>query len=278
MTARLWGGSLGGAALLHLGAAVAALTWMQTPKSEMPAGAFAVEIASFGGTIGQAGGRAAAAPAQQQPEAVPKPQPQPEAAKPSPPQPVEPEVVLPKPKPKPPPKPEVKPKPAPKPAAKPASKPQPAASSPRPPEEAAAPASPRPPQAASVGGAGAPGIAAAEGSAGSPIVGRLGAGGVDAGTPLGRYKALVYHALWKHRRYPAVAQRMGYQGDVEVGFTVAADGAIRDVRLVRGSGFGALDREASEALFERVRRFPPFPAGLAPRDLSFRLVIPFRLS
>ncbi|SBW12982.1 hypothetical protein KL86APRO_40001 [uncultured Alphaproteobacteria bacterium] len=191
---------------------------------------------------------------------------------------VEPEVALPKPKPKPDPRPKPE-KPKPKPVATPAPKPPPKpAETPQPAAPAAAPSASAPSAAAALGGTG--GAAAAglsEGSAGSPIAGRLGAGGVDAGTPLGRYKALVYHALWKNRRYPAVAQRMGYEGEVEVTFTIAADGGIRGVRVTRESGFGALDREA-DALLDRVRRFPPFPGDLQAQSLTFRIVIPFRLT
>lgn len=278
MSTRLWGGSFGAAAALHGGAALAALLWLQAPVNELPAGAFAVEIASFGGAAGESGGGAPAAPAPaSRPEAKPQPAPEPEAVKPPPPV-VEPEVALPQPKPKPEPKPTPKPKPkpvatpAPKPPPKPAEAPQPAAPS------ATAPSASAPPAAAALGGTGGTATAGlSEGSAGSPIAGRLGAGGVDAGTPLGRYKALVYHALWKNRRYPAVAQRMGYEGEVEVTFTVAADGGIRGVRVTRESGFGALDREV-DALLDRVRRFPPFPADLRAQSLTFRIVIPFRLT
>lgn len=273
MSTRLWGGSFGAAMALHGGAALAALLWLQTPKLDLPAGAFAVELANFGGAPGAAGGGAPAKPAPPpppQPEV--KPQPAPEAAKPPV---VEPEVALPKPKPEPKPQ----PKAAPKPVAKPAPQPQP---KPAPPAVAAAapePSAPAPsaPSAAlgEAGGAAAPGPA--EGSAGSPIAGRLGAGGVDAGSPLGRYKAQVYHALWKNRRYPPVAQRMGYEGEVEVTFTVAADGGIRNVRITRESDYGVLNREV-ESLLDRIRRFPPFPADLPAQSLTFRIAIPFKLS
>lgn len=269
--ARLWGGSLGAAAALHGGAALAALLWLQAPVHELPAGAFAVEIASFGGAAGQAGGGAPAAHAPQ-PETRPEPRPEPLAVKPPPPV-VEPEVALPKPAPKPKPKPQPKPQPVakPTPEPKPAEPPRPAAETA--PEAAAASA----PAAALGGTGGAAAVIPGDGAAGSPISGRLGAGGVDAGTPLGRYKALVYHTMWKNRRYPAVAQRMGYEGEVEVAFTIAADGGISHVRVLRESGFGALDREAP-ALLDRIRTFPPIPQDLNAPSLTFRIVIPFRLS
>ncbi len=252
--ARLWGGSLSVALAFHLAAGAAALLWLAPPVPDLPAGAFAVELAEFGGAKAAAGATVAApSPAAPPVEAAP------------PPKPVVAEVPLPKPLPKPQPKPKpiakVPPQPTPVP------KPAPVAAQPAPAAEAA-------PQAGAVAPA-APGPA--EGAADSPISGRLGAGGVDAGSPLGRYKALVYQALWSKRNYPAVAQRMGYEGEVEVAFSVAADGGIGDVHVTRESGHGVLDREAV-ALLGRVRQFPPFPAGLAAQRLTFRIVIPFKLS
>lgn len=267
---RLWGGSLTAALTLHLAAGLGAILWIRNPPADLPAGAFAVELADFGGVQGApgAGGSRAAAP-------PPPPEPQAAEVQP-PPKPVEAEVALPKPVPKPPPKPKPKPvaKPAPKPPVQPAEVARPA------PQPSTAPVAEAPAAPAGAGGASGPASASAlggEGSAGSPISGRLGAGGAAAGSPLGRYKALVYHALWKNRNYPAVAQRMGYEGEVEVAFTIAATGDIADVRVIQESGHGVLDREAV-ALLNRVRRFPPFPADLAAQALTFRIVIPFKLS
>jgi len=48
---------------------------------------------------------------------------------------------------------------------------------------------------------------------------------------------------------------MGWEGSVVVGFMILRDGTVRDVRLVRGSGFSILDRNALEA----VRSASPFP-------------------
>jgi periplasmic protein TonB len=261
---RLWGGSLSAVLAAHLAVGVAAALWLKPPVSDLPAGAFAVELAEFGGAKASPGAVAAAPPPPAAPQSAEV------APPPPPPKPVEAEVALPKPKPIPKPEPKPKPvaKPAPQPPAAPAEAPQPQAATSAAPEQSVA-------SAASASGQTAP--VAVEGAAGSPISGRLGAGGVEAGSPLGRYKALVYHALWQKRNYPAVAQRMGYEGEVEIAFTVAADGSISLVHVSRDSGHGVLDREAS-ALLDRVRRFPPFPADLTAKSLTFRIVIPFKLS
>ena len=104
-----------------------------------------------------------------------------------------------------------------------------------------------------------------------------GGGGVGLGTPLGQYKVLVFQALWANRRYPPIAQRMGYQGDVEIEFTIAADGEVLGHKVLSGSGFSVLDREA-DALLRRVRRFPSFPHDLKLSTLTFRVIIPFQLT
>ncbi len=62
-------------------------------------------------------------------------------------------------------------------------------------------------------------------------------------------------AIQREIAYPAVARKMGWEGSVVVGFTILRDGTVRDVRLVRGSGFSILDRNALEA----VRSASPFP-------------------
>jgi protein TonB len=47
---------------------------------------------------------------------------------------------------------------------------------------------------------------------------------------------------------------MGWEGDVVVAFRIHPDGSAGDIRVVRGSGFAVLDRNAVEA----VRSAAPF--------------------
>ena len=48
---------------------------------------------------------------------------------------------------------------------------------------------------------------------------------------------------------------MGWEGKVVVAFHLLPDGSVRNVRVVQGSGYAALDREAIDA----VRNASPFP-------------------
>ncbi|MBN2753007.1 MAG: energy transducer TonB [Rhodospirillaceae bacterium] len=255
-TMRLWSMSLVVAMGLHA-VGVLGMVWTRSkPVNDMPAGAFSLELAAFGGNP-QAlpgGGGAKAAPAPQ-PEVKEAPKPKPVIHKA--------EVPLPKPKPKP----KVKPKEV-------EAKPAPQAN-----ESTKAEAPPHVVQSAAVsnGSGGRAGLDGQAGAGGGLVSGRLGGGGSGLGTPLGRYKVLVFQSLWRHRKYPTLAQRMGYEGDVEVEFSLAASGEILNSRLVSGCGFGVLDREAS-ALLRRVRKFPAFPSDLHRSTLTFRVTIPFQLT
>jgi protein TonB len=255
--ARLWSSALSLAMAVHVAGILGMALFRSAPVNDMPAGAFMLELPAFGGNPDAApgGGAARAAPA-----------PQPEAREVPPPKPVEreAEVALPKPKPKP----EKKPKPV---------ENRPAPPSDRP-VAADAPPQVNPSSAAAADGTGGmAGLSGGPGGGGGGGAGRVGGGGTGLGTPLGRYKVLVFQALWSHRRYPPVAQRMGYQGDVEIEFTVNAQGEILARKVLSSSGFPVLDREG-DALLQRVRRFPPFPKDLRHNVLTFRVAIPFQLT
>ncbi len=212
--ARLWASSLALVMGLHVACALGVALIRSEPVNDMPAGAFSLELAAFGGNPTATPGGAVKVP--------------------------------------PPPAPKVEPKPAP-----------------------AAPSAEAPSKGGSAAQTAAPTQTA--GGGGGVVSGRLGGGGVGLGTPLGRYKVLVFQALWANRRYPPIAQRRGYQGDVEIEFTIAADGEVLGHKVLSGSGFSVLDREA-DALLRRVRRFPSFLHDLKLSTLTFRVIIPFQLT
>lgn len=75
-----------------------------------------------------------------------------------------------------------------------------------------------------------------------------------AGTPAGDF-TWIRDAIQQAIAYPATARRMGWEGKVVVAFHLLPDGSVRDVRVVQGSGYAALDRGAIDA----VRSASPFP-------------------
>jgi protein TonB len=65
----------------------------------------------------------------------------------------------------------------------------------------------------------------------------------------------IHHLLAAHFHYPLLARRKGWQGRVQLGLRLQADGRLTQVRVVRSSGHGILDRSARQAA-EAIGRLP----------------------
>ncbi|WP_297527651.1 energy transducer TonB [Thiohalobacter sp.] len=91
-----------------------------------------------------------------------------------------------------------------------------------------------------------------------------------------RILADIRLALARHFRYPPLARRLGWEGDVVLGFRLHADGRIDDIRITRPSGHRLLDRSAREALgrVQRVR----LAAGLIDGSRVLELPVQYRLT
>jgi protein TonB len=111
-------------------------------------------------------------------------------------------------------------------------------------KSAPAPGSPHPLAASTV----ATGQGPVKATAGNP------AGIPGAGAPAADF-SWIRDAIQGAIAYPSTARKMGWEGKVVVAFQLLADGSVRDVRVVQGSGHAALDRGAIEA----VRNASPFP-------------------
>jgi protein TonB len=85
------------------------------------------------------------------------------------------------------------------------------------------------------------------------------------------WNALLAAWLAAHRRYPEEARKRSEEGDVTIRFTVASDGRVSDVAVVKGSGYGALDNSALSMLQGATL---PAPGVEATRTVRIR----FRLS
>jgi periplasmic protein TonB len=72
-------------------------------------------------------------------------------------------------------------------------------------------------------------------------------------------------------RYPSMARRLGWQGRVVLSFIVNLDGSIKEVRIVQGSGFEVLDKNAVDT----VRDTAPFPKP--PAEAKLVIPITYRL-
>ena len=135
--------------------------------------------------------------------------------------------------------------------------------------ERAAPATGEPASvvpAAGVGGG-------AEATGGSGGIGLGNGGGSGIGDGIDQRAACVY---CPEPRYPFIARARGWQGSVDVGLLVLADGTVDSASLRRSSGYGALD-EAAIAVARRSRFSPPAIHGL-PTPLRGRIEYRFELS
>ena len=61
--------------------------------------------------------------------------------------------------------------------------------------------------------------------------------------------------------YPELALRYGLQGKLSLEFTIANDGQLAQLRLIRSSGSQLLDEEAIRAI-KAAAPFPPIPSWI----------------
>jgi protein TonB len=82
-------------------------------------------------------------------------------------------------------------------------------------------------------------------------------------------------AVAKQERYPPLARKKGWQGEVPLRVVIDASGHLLEVSVQRGSGYDILDREA----VEMVKRAAPFPllAGMKKEDVLITFPVRFRL-
>lgn len=198
------------------------------------------------------------------------PPPEPVVTPPEPPKPVEPPKPIEKPKPvekpKPIEKPVEKPKPKPKPTPKPVKKPEPE------PQVVQAPPTPAPPTPTPP--APQPSPAPSKTSSNLPPSGAETVGEFNFATSAGDERfSKIQKAIQKHHKYPKRAQKMRHQGIVEVSFLYKKDGTVRDVKVIKSSGFETLDEAAVELI---NRAAPDFPT--LDRDYVIKIPVSYKLT
>lgn len=76
--------------------------------------------------------------------------------------------------------------------------------------------------------------------------------------------------------YPPIARRHGWQGKVQLGLTVAADGRLSDLSVLSSSGYPVLDDDAVRTLV-RIGTLPRAAEILAGRSIRLQLPVYYRL-
>lgn len=114
------------------------------------------------------------------------------------------------------------------------------------------------------------------GGTGTESTGDQGSDGDSPETAKNRYLkehfAYIRDLVMKRLSYPAAAKRMGWEGKVVVSFVVEEDGHVSDVKVIEGSGFGVLDRNAVET----IKKSSPFPKPPVRAELAMPVVYRLR--
>ena len=88
---------------------------------------------------------------------------------------------------------------------------------------------------------------------------------------------LIRSSIQEHFMYPPFAQRQGWEGEVLVALQLSAEGEIRDIRVIRSSGYRVLDEDAL-LILRRIGSIPNARAWLHGQQYSALIPIIYRLT
>lgn len=81
----------------------------------------------------------------------------------------------------------------------------------------------------------------------------------------------IRRSIFANLRYPKIARRNGWTGQVEVTFTIKPDGSVSDVRIKSSSGHSMLDEQALSAIRDAAPFVPSQVASNVIMPITFRL-------
>lgn len=89
---------------------------------------------------------------------------------------------------------------------------------------------------------------------------------------LANHFATIRDRILRNLRYPAVARKKGWSGQVRLSFRIDHKGGVEDITVLASSGYDLLDRQAMDV----VRLVAPFPLPLENAEIT--MPITFSLS
>lgn len=92
----------------------------------------------------------------------------------------------------------------------------------------------------------------------------------------GPYGMSIVEKVEKVWRYPDEAIKKGMQGALVVTFIINKDGAVKDLKLERSSGFGVLDEEAMRAV-KTAAPFKPLPGNIGVVEFPVRFTFYYEI-
>lgn len=90
------------------------------------------------------------------------------------------------------------------------------------------------------------------------------------------WHGLILAQIERHKGYPEEARAHGDKGTAQVAFTLDRQGRVLASRIVRSSGFPALDQETM-ATVRRAQPFPPPPSNMPGETFEFTVPIRFNI-
>lgn len=98
----------------------------------------------------------------------------------------------------------------------------------------------------------------------------------DMTAALNSYNSTLWGRIAKYKLYPKIAQMRGWQGEVIVELLLDGNGKLKSKKIISGSGYEVLDKQALE-MIEKAAPFPPPPEALRSSSFSITVPIPFKL-
>jgi protein TonB len=84
--------------------------------------------------------------------------------------------------------------------------------------------------------------------------------------------SVISNIVQRHIDYPLIARKMGWEGKVLVSFVLEPNGDIKDLKVLKSSGYEVLDKEALDAIRRSYRDFPKPPVSVVVKlPINFRL-------
>lgn len=90
------------------------------------------------------------------------------------------------------------------------------------------------------------------------------------------YFDYLYEMINSRKVYPAIARQLEQTGVVKVGFLLLNDGEILHVKIVKSSGFTALD-DAAKNILMQLHKIKPIPKALSRKPLQIVIPIDYAL-
>ena len=84
-----------------------------------------------------------------------------------------------------------------------------------------------------------------------------------------KYLVNMKNKIQLYWEYPQLAARNGWEGRLQINFTIRKDGSIGDILLVKSSNYPALDDAAVTAL-KLASPFPPFPETFGIEQINIK--------